>query len=234
MLNLALAVSGSGTSADFVTQDAMEGSLYGKVGPRVLVASRECQAVTRFAHNWPDVARRIISPRDYTNEEAYAKALGEIFDEFDINVYGQYGLTVKTPIAYLPKNVIYINQHPVPRVFGGRYFKDLVTHYAVLAYMRLAGLYYMYSECITHEALVEYDTGKILQRVRVPLCVGMTPEKAQERTISKEWICQVLALHRLVDENFVLREEFPRLSHRLIPSLVEKAKQEALEHYGYA
>jgi folate-dependent phosphoribosylglycinamide formyltransferase PurN len=146
-------------------------------------------------------------------------------------VYGQYGLVVKTPVDYLPSELIKINQHPTRKYFGGDGFYGLVPHAATLLYHDYMSLEYAYSECICHEALAEYDTGKVIMRQRVLLETTMTPSEAQKRALFHEWQCQASALLRIYEEGWPL-DEFPELLDPLDIHYADMAKEEALSAYG--
>lgn len=229
MLRVSAGVSGKGSTALYLMDDMLTGSLHGKICmPLVVASSYTCEAYSIFREQHPDAKVVVVDPRDYEDDQAYADALTHQFRMHGIDVYGQYGLIVKTPVAHLPEDLIKINQHPTRKYFGGLGFWGLVPHLATLLYFQYLSLEYAYSECICHEALEEYDTGKVIMRQRVLLESTMTPEQAQRRTLDHEWQCQASALLRIYNEGWPL-DEYPDLLEPLDLHWADLAKEDALE-----
>ncbi len=187
MLRLAVFASGGGSNLQSIL-DAAEAGELGSFTPALVVADRECGAVSRAMEAGVDA---VLLDRKI-HRSGLSRAAESLLLEYEIDFVALAGwlsiLDEKFTSAWAGRIV---NIHPslLPR-HGGKGMYGIRVHRAVLE----AGE--SESGCSIHFVTAGVDEGDIISQARVPVEAGDTPEKLAARILPEE--------HRLYPET--LRE----------------------------
>lgn len=204
-LNLAIMISGSGTTMREIILGIRYGELRGLYrDPPIIIASKDGIGGLTLAANLgiPESNIYIYNPKNYISDQEAGQVLLEIMASRGINVFIQAGFLPTTP-RYFIENFWGkgLNQHPVPLDpgypdFGGQGMHGKYAHAALLEYYRLIGVDAIWTEATSHYVAAEVDKGEVIyrQKVRVARC---TPEALSDLMLPFEWATQKEAL-RLV------------------------------------
>jgi len=190
---IAVFASGSGTNFQSII-DAVEsgkitaticGLLAGKPGIKAIKRARK--------HNIPV---EILDKRNFHNDAVYEKKLNGILKQWspDLIVLAGYLRKIPDSVVSTFKDRI-INIHPslLPE-YGGKGFYGMHVHEAVIANNEIE------SGCTVHVVSEEYDQGKILGQVKVPVYPDDTPEILQQRVLMKEHQLLIQVINELITQ----------------------------------
>jgi phosphoribosylglycinamide formyltransferase-1 len=190
---IAVFASGSGTNFQSII-DAVES---GKITATIcgLLASKpRIKAIERAReHNIPV---EILDKRIFYNDAVYENKMHGILKQWspDLIVLAGYLRKIPDSIVSTFKDRI-INIHPslLPD-YGGKGFYGMHVHEAVIAHNEIE------SGCTVHVVSEEYDQGKILGQVKVPVYPDDTPEILQQRVLMKEHQLLVQVINELITQ----------------------------------
>lgn len=240
-LNLALLISGSGSTATAIIKSCNEGTLAGLIKPVLVIASTPLAKGIEIINNlnclhWDDVIT--IDPTTYPSREEFGKAIIAECHIREVDIIGQYGWMVKTP-----KNVIdafpnhMINQHPGPLdpghlSFGGKRWFGMRVHCARLEFVRQTNRDF-WTEATAQRVHENFDEGARLGAVSVKINNDDTPETLQQRVLPHEHALQISVL-----KQFALGtvKEQPRQERLVYPeeeTLLHACLENACIHYPH-
>ena len=183
MLRLALLASGGGSNLQALLDAAEDGRLPG-VEPVLVVADRECGAITRAMDAGVDAVlldRRI-------HGRGLSAAVGAALEDYAVDfaaLAGWLSILDESLVAAWRERILNIHPSLLP-AHGGPGMYGLRVHQAVLA----AGD--AESGCSVHVVTAGVDEGRVLEQARVPVLAGDTPESLAARVLVEE--------HRLYPE----------------------------------
>lgn len=241
MLNLAVLVSGGGSTMKKIGEACLFGDLRGLVELTLVVASKPGIGAIDKARGLglSEDQIRVCDPKNFPTSEYFGEALLGLFGAYGITQIGQHGWLPLTPA-----NVVtafrgrIINQHPGPLDngrpdFGGNGMYGRRVLCARLLYARQTGLPEdQFTEMTAHQVTPKFDVGQIVGWTSIPLRPGDTVESLQELALPAEHELHIAVLrqaalgelghlertHRLVpDERVELLEECKRLACLLYP-----------------
>lgn len=177
MKRLALFLSGTGGNALNLLRACREGRVQGLpvVG---LASSAKAGGIARLeAEGLPMVA---VVRKDFDSDEAYSEACYQAAEEAGAEFICLCGWLKKLTVPLRWEGRI-VNIHPglLPR-FGGPGMYGMHVHRAVLESGEAE------SGATVHLVDAEYDHGRILDQLRVPVLLGDTPEELQKRVYAAE------------------------------------------------
>ncbi len=177
MKRLALFISGTGGNALNLLRACREGRVQGLpvVG---LASSAKAGGIARLeAEGLPMVA---VVRKDFDSDEAYSEACYQAAEEAGAEFICLCGWLKKLTVPLRWEGRI-VNIHPglLPR-FGGPGMYGMHVHRAVLESGEAE------SGATVHLVDAEYDHGRILDQLRVPVLLGDTPEELQKRVYAAE------------------------------------------------
>ena len=242
--NLAVLVSGGGSTAQRICQAYKTGELVG-IRPRLVISSRaDAGAIPKvIAEGIPPEDVVVVRRRDFATPTAFGEALLREFDKRQIYAVAQCGWMAKTPVNVIEKlqGFRIFNQHPGPLDpgypdFGGQGMMGRAVHYAVLEFAKRSKHSYKHETAVfTHFLSLdeEYDRGLIVGAVAVPFELDWTPEQLAAKTLPFE--------HQLVIETINLYpkggpyrlEQSTRMIHEDEYGLLEEIKAEARVLYPH-
>ena len=182
MKNIAVFVSGGGTNLGALIKAQDCGKIKSGRITLVVSSSEKAYAVKRAENAGIDVA--IVNRKDYSDRDAFSKALYEAVSEKEIDLIVLAGFMYVLPQSFCKKyaNKI-INVHPslIPS-FCGKGFYGLRVHEAALEYgVKVTG-------ATVHFVNEIPDGGKIILQKAVEIYVSDTPETLQKRVMEEaEW-----------------------------------------------
>jgi len=207
ILNLAMLISGGGTTMEAIALAVNSGKLKG-IKPRLVISSRSeaggIQRAKQAGISEEDIL--VIRPKDYATREAFGEALVTACQARQIDVIGQYGWMPLTPAnlitTYQGK---IINQHLGPLDpgypgydFGGQGMYGMRVHCARLYFVRAVQRDF-WTEATAHLVTEQYDEGELLGTKRVEILPDDTPVSLQQRTLPAEWELQIDVLRQLAE-----------------------------------
>ena len=177
MKRFALFLSGTGGNALNLLRACREGRVQGLpvVG---LASSAKAGGIARLeAEGLPMVA---VVRKDFDSDEAYSEACYQAAEEAGAEFICLCGWLKKLTVPLRWEGRI-VNIHPglLPR-FGGPGMYGMHVHRAVLESGEAE------SGATVHLVDAEYDHGRILDQLRVPVLLGDTPEELQKRVYAAE------------------------------------------------
>lgn len=235
-IRYAILASGSGTTAEAIVRACKSGGLlHGLIEPVCFIASKpDIKAIDKVR-----VASRgtshihIVNPKSYDDSEQFGQALIEVFQQEQIDLFGQHGWLPLTPTCVL-EQYRGINQHPGPLpYFGGKGMYGRRVHAAVLHFRRLVN-HRIWTEATAQFVHPEFDKGQVLIRQPVPVFDDDTVASLQERVLPVEHLVQIFALMKYVVCSGYTEElpslDIPLVLHSELDTL-EKAKALAIADY---
>lgn len=229
VIRLAILASGGGTTADQIIRATHMGELDDKVIVTCLIATAHGIGAIEKAKRL-DIPVHVITQSSYHHRTAYGEMLLELFERYEVDLFGQYGCLRKTPENVLEKYAG-INQHPAdPRYFGGFGMYGLRPHRAVLHFARLAGIKRMWTYPVAQEVGPVYDSGRIIWFKPVEVFPYDTPETLQKRVLPTEHIVQISALRSVYSPHDCPKVTLPRNfgleQLKYLPEAIDLALQE--------
>lgn len=197
-LNLAINVSGGGSTAGAIIEACHTGVLKDLVTPCVVIASAPGIRALEVAkkHGVPGV---VVSFQENKHDrDAYGKKLLDVCEKYNVDYWGQYGL-----IPLTPANVVSAfegrstNQHPASldpgRLdFGGRGMRGKAAIAAQLFFMQAArpsGAQYI--EATAHAVAEKVDLGYLQHMISVPIKADDSLESLHKRMMPFEQQVQI-------------------------------------------
>jgi phosphoribosylglycinamide formyltransferase-1 len=195
--------SGGGSTAAAIFLACLRGRLSG-INPECIIVSNPnagviVKAIEAGFSRQNDIF--VLNPKDFNyHDEAFGEAILSICKERKIDIIGQYGWKLKTPLnvieAYKGKM---INQHPGPLDpgrpdFGGRGMYGLRVHCARLYYARMLGENEHWTEATAQRVSAEYDQGALLRIRRIGILPSDDPASLQRRLLPHEHEVQIETL----------------------------------------
>ncbi|MFW5703737.1 MAG: formyltransferase family protein [Patescibacteria group bacterium] len=250
MNNLALLISGGGTTATAVVRAVQERMLTG-IGEIIGIASTpEANGIFKLRQLGIHVA--VVQRNECVSQEEFGKSLLTILEQHKISIVSQNGwlpLTPKQVVEHYKDRII--NQHPGPldpqtrRDFGGKgmFGKRVVA--ARLIYCWLTGSDY-WTEAVTHHVFADFDDGDIIQVMKVdlpqyqttfaeleknPSYVLSESEKVHKRLLPVEHENVIATLQYLVNRSTPSFVRGAALVPKEHESVLHKAKQLAIKLY---
>ncbi len=240
MVRLAILMSGGGTTMESIVRACdIDGPLFGKILPVVVISDRACGGLAK--------AKKLGVPTAMVTRpiSSDGKELLEIFDTFYPDVVSQNGWLSKTPLTVIRKfeRNIY-NQHPAPLDpenkgsdgkslnFGGKGIFGKAAHASVLEFQRLSGRVFP-TEASIHRVTEQFDEGEVVARRVVNIILGDTVESLSRRMLPIEHDLQIEFLKNVYDgrvKALVRKNPLIRTSEE---QLLEKAKKIATTLYPH-
>ena len=233
-MRLALFISGGGTTAAAIIRACFSGKL--AIDPALVVASKgDIAGITRVQEaGLPAKKIIIINPRDYKNQDGFAKKLFDVCSKYKVDLVGQYGWLPLTPKKFIKKfKGKIINQHPGPLDpprpdFGGKGMWGRRVHAAILYFRRVTG-HDFWTEATTHFVTEEFDKGEVIKRKRVKILSSDTVEELQKRVLPVEHKVQIEALQDfVVDRVQTQSRREPLIKDKELSYLIEAKKIAAI------
>lgn len=174
-LRIAVFASGGGSNFQALTERADQYRV------ALLVCNRSEAGVLNRAKSL-DIPAHILSPRIFTSEEHYCKAVLDLLHSEKIDLIALAGYLSKIPskiIGAFRGRVVNIHPSLLPH-FGGKGLYGSRVHKAVLEAKETV------SGATVHFVDEEYDTGPILLQEKVPVHADDTPDSLSARVLSVE------------------------------------------------
>lgn len=237
-MNLALLLSGGGTTAARIISECRAGKTLEGMTP-VLVISSDPEAGGIKKAKALGIAPEdviVIERKDFDTPEAFGEAIIAECSKREVDIIGQYGWMVKTPANVIAKyEGKMINQHPGPldighQDFGGAGMYGMRVHSARLCFVNKTQHNY-WSEATAQRVAAEFDTGVVIKSKRVPIHIDDTPEMLQERMLPVEHEVQVLALEDFLNNDVTEVTRSERLVGEHDLNILNECKQEAILKY---
>jgi phosphoribosylglycinamide formyltransferase-1 len=212
MLRLALLISGGGTTAEAIIKACGTNCALGSmIEPALVIASNEnaggIQRTRNAGIGFENIL--VIDPKTFATPQAFGERIIEECQKRRVDLIGQYGWMVKTPINVLDAfKGMMINQHPGPLDpgqldFGGPGMYGMRVHAARLYFVRMTKRN-LWTEATAQRVFPKFDDGPVLKAVRVPIEPHDTPESLQQKVLPVEREVQIATLldfaHRRVVE----------------------------------
>jgi phosphoribosylglycinamide formyltransferase-1 len=236
--DLVAVISGSGTTMKAIGEATKDGRLVRTklVGIITTDPIKAALGIRRAINlGIPESKIKVIPNADYS-----ADSLGEALKELNPDLIGLYGFLKKIPAQVIkdyPKRTI--NQHPGPidpgpYDFGGHRMIGLRVHAARLAFVRATGRNF-WTDVISQRVGEEYDQGKVLKRVTIPISTEDTAESLQKRALQYEWECQIATLRDFEEDGVIELPAYAEMGIDLVRAeeqeLLQKLKKETIEAY---
>ncbi|MBO5484792.1 MAG: phosphoribosylglycinamide formyltransferase [Lachnospiraceae bacterium] len=182
MQKIAVCVSGGGTNLQAIMDAVSDGTIQNTEIAVVISNKKDAYALERASK--AGIEAEYISPKDFTDREAFADAMLDTLEKHEVDLVVLAGYLVIVPKKMIKKyhNRI-INIHPslIPAHCGMGYY-GLKVHESVLA----AGN--KVTGATVHFVDEEADHGPILLQKAVEVLEGDTPEVLQKRVMEQaEW-----------------------------------------------
>lgn len=190
-----VAIFGSGAGSNACAIIEYERSGERPFSVELIVTNRPQAGILGVAEQF-GIRAALLSPREFSTEEAYAAAMIELLHGIELVVLAGYLLKVPSAVVTQFRERI-LNVHPalLPK-FGGRGMYGINVHRAVLAAGERC------SGATIHVVTEDYDAGPILEQVRVPVKVDDTPESLMERVQTVERSLYPQAIDRYCRRSF--------------------------------
>ena len=209
-LQIALLISGSGTTMEAIIKACQKGVLAGLVEPTVVVSSRQDNQGIKKAKKY-GIKTFVVRPKDFLTSEAFGERLIEIFRDFDIDLVSQNGWLPLTPPNVVKRfSGKIINQHPGPLDgkrpgFGGKGMYGARVTCARLAFLRVTGQENPWTESTIHYVSERFDEGSLIRVVR--LAVPLFPRPVTIAQLRKN-------SQKLIEMTKLIQKKLLPLEHR--------------------
>lgn len=209
---LAVFVSGGGSNFKSVHEATISGSVHGDIS--VLVTNKPDCGGAQFARDKGIPV--ILFPKMKDGSGLSSKDLVAALRPYDIDFILLAGYLKRIPheliVAY-PRSILNIHPSLLP-AFGGKGCYGMKVHQAVIA----SGA--RYSGATIHYVDEEYDTGRILAQMVVPVHANDTPEELAARILKEEHKLYVKVATALCEERIFWREDgVPMIQSKEDPDL---------------
>lgn len=194
MLRLAVLVSGGGTNLQAIIDRVADGTITNTELAVVISNNYGVKALSRAEQ--AGIPAVCVSPKDYTNREAFNQALLETVDSYQVDLIVLAGFLVVIPEAMIEKyeNRI-INIHPslIPAFCGTGYYGLKVHEAALERGVKVVG-------ATVHFVDKGTDTGPIILQKAVEVKEGDTPKLLQQRVMEEaEWMLLPQAINLIAN-----------------------------------
>jgi len=191
-MNLAVFVSGGGTTLNAIAEAIESGRLKSKI---VLVISNKADAPALENYVKPrGIPFEIIPKKNFANEEGFGKAILEVLEKHGADFICLAGFLQKIPANVIAKfKGRIINSHPGDtKKYGGEGMYGKYVHEAVLKNKEPETM------STVHWVNEVYDDGEIISQMRLPITPDIqTPEELAARLLPIEWENYVSVLERI-------------------------------------
>lgn len=182
MLKIAVLVSGSGSNLQSII-DQIEDKRLRNVKIQVVISNKPDVYALERADN-KNIQTKVISKKDYKNENEFTEALLEEIDFHDVDLIVLAGFLLILPEVIINKyNNRIINVHPslIPAFAGDGYYGLRVHEAALKRGVKVSG-------ATVHFVDAGTDTGPIIIQRTVEVNDDDTPQSLQERIMREvEW-----------------------------------------------
>ncbi|MDD7299606.1 formyltetrahydrofolate-dependent phosphoribosylglycinamide formyltransferase [Fibrobacter intestinalis] len=179
MFTFGVFASGGGSNFKAILSHANDGSLGGAC--RFLVTNNASCGAVKIAEE-QGIPVFHISSKTHPDKRDYEKALLQVVQKFPVDFVALCGFMKRIPDSFLQtmENRI-LNVHPslLPK-YGGAGFFGIHVHEAVLAAKEKE------SGVTIHLVSSQYDSGRILAQVKVPVMPSDSPEELAKRVLVQE------------------------------------------------
>lgn len=236
-MNIALLISGGGTTAASIIQACQGGKLLGVYPKCVIASSAEAPGIQRIKNlDFPELDVLVIDPKSFPSSESFGQAIIDACKSRAVDFIGQYGWLCLTPA-----NVIedfkgrMTNQHPGPLDpgrpdFGGRgMFGRRVIAARLLFAKKTTGN--MWTEATAQRVDAEFDRGAVVYKKRLDILSLDSVETLAGRLLPLEHEVQIETL-AMFERGKV--EEIIRAEPLVKPeeyAILEECKAEAIKLY---
>jgi phosphoribosylglycinamide formyltransferase 1 len=188
---VAVFISGRGSDMQALVDASKDGRLDAQI---VLVVSsnREAYGLIRAAAQ--RIETFVFMKKSYASPEEADRALLEKLREHKIDFLATAGYLKMLPVLVLqafPQRIVNIHPALLPK-YGGKGMYGRFVHEAVI------GTSEKESGVTVHLVDEEYDHGKILEQVKVPVLPDDTPETLAARVLDEEHRLYPIALNKLI------------------------------------
>ena len=183
MQKIAVFVSGGGTNLQAIIDGVEDGSI--RDTQIALVVSNKPGAYALERADKAGIPAQCISPRDFSDREAFGRTLVDALQEREIDLVVLAGYLVIIPeilIKHYPNKIINVHPSLIPAHCGMGYY-GLKVHESVLATgNKVTG-------ATVHFVDEKADHGPIIMQKAVAVVEGDTPETLQKRVMEQaEWM----------------------------------------------
>lgn len=199
MLRVAVMVSGGGTNLQAIIDAVDSGRITNTELVAVISNNKGAYALERAKK--AGIRDIVVSPKDYSDREAFNKALVETVDSLQVDLIVLAGYLVVIPpemIENYENRIINIHPSLIPS-FCGTGFYGLKVHEAALERgVKVVG-------ATVHFVDKGTDTGPILLQKAVVVENGDTPKSLQQRVMEQaEWILLPQAIDMIANNKVVV------------------------------
>jgi phosphoribosylglycinamide formyltransferase-1 len=231
-MNLALLISGGGTTAEAVINACQSGQLAG-IHPRIVITSTKKAGGIQKAEK-RGIPTTVVNPRSFDTPDTFGDALLSILKKNDIDIVSQNGwlpLTPQSVIESFPGKII--NQHPGPLDpgreydFGGKGMYGARVVCARIAYAWMTGTDY-WIEATTHFVTNEFDKGDLVRTERVGFDDICTKFGGNGRILSpgtQDHARQNVDTQSLINATHELQKRLLTVEHRNLSATLRKFTQ---------
>jgi phosphoribosylglycinamide formyltransferase-1 len=237
MIKLGMFISGGGTTATSIVNAIISGTLTGIETVCVIASKPSAGGIEKLkTAGIPTENIYIVNPKDYADRKEFGERLIEICDKHRVQLIGQYGWLVKTPVNVIEKYPDkIINQHPGPldigrEDFGGKGMYGMRVHAARLYFVQKTGRDAT-TEATTHYVTEEFDDGAVIGRSVVEILPEDTPESLQARVLPAEHSLQITVLQDFADSRVEAWQRSKPLVQDSEEKLLASCKAEAIKNY---
>ena len=230
-------ISGGGTTATAIVNAINDGTLTDIEAVCVIASKETAGGIEKLkAAGIPEGHIYVVNPKDYDDRGLFGEKIIEICDRHRVQLIGQYGWLVKTPVNVIeryPDKII--NQHPGPldigrEDFGGKGMYGMRVHAARLYFTQKTERDFT-TEATTHYVTEEFDDGAVIGRRVVEILPDDTPESLQERVLPEEHALQIQVLQEFADGRITTYERNTPLVREDEEEILETCKQQAITNY---
>lgn len=233
--NLAIFISGSGTTMEAMLQEIAKGEL--PITASCIIASNEhATGIAKAKKYLPNEKIHIINPTTFqtekktVNREAFGRAILAVLHSHQVSVITQNGWLPKTPnnVVEAFNNRIY-NQHPGPLPeTAGQYGRMPL---ATMLYLRQKQQKDWWSEVVAHRVVAEFDKGSLVKKQQVAITSKDTVDTLQEKTLPAEHQVQIALLRDIANETVTEITEVSEVIRPNEEQLLKDARRHARELY---
>ncbi len=176
-INLAVLLSGSGTTLQNLIDHIKEGKLDAKIS--VVISSKStAYGLVRAEQN--QIPTAVVRPKDYPDFKSYNEALWKVIRQYtpDLVVLAGFLSLIEVPPDFTNR---IMNIHPalIPAFCGKGMYGHHVHEAVINSGVKITG-------CTVHFVDEQYDHGPIILQEAVPVFDNDTPETLAERVQAKE------------------------------------------------
>ena len=206
-LNLAILISGSGTTLQNLIDKINDNSLNARI-QIVICSSPDAYGIKRAEHNNIPVA--IVQHKDYNQSETFSNTILREIEKYPVDLIILAGFLhlFKIPDKYTGK---VMNIHPglIPAFCGKGYYGHHVHKSAIESGVKISG-------CTVHFVDNEYDRGPIIIQRTVHVHADDSPDTLAQKVFEEECIAYPEAIHLFAEGRLTIEGRKVRvLNHQL-------------------